>query len=305
MRRPPQWKYTVGVHVRSFTWLNDMLDCSEGQQEGVPPFSPALPLLNQASRGHPSARRQTERQREVGGRRGGLRRWRCKPDWWRRLRRERLWQMWWLQTQWPEYHRASWELFWRENHVSKNYKEEHWSHIHTRQMRQGWGRRGGGRGVMVVVGRTEAESQRHSNPTRFPLSLFGNPKISSRLAHLMKETKGVDGLDFLLAPPRNPTAPPALGFSLDVSVGLGPGVRLEPARSRVSDEHESQSDQAKHTGGVSRVVNGVTNTHSPSALHKMNIKMQRLFPPPPPKWTTAMNEYPHTLCLFFPYILRC
>jgi len=37
----------------------------------------------------------------------------CKPDWWRQMRRERLWQMWWLQTQWLDCHRASWELLFR------------------------------------------------------------------------------------------------------------------------------------------------------------------------------------------------
>lgn len=68
------------------------------------------------------------------------------------MRRERLWQMWWLQTQWLEYHRASWELFWRENHVSKNYTEEHCSHIHTRQMRGGERRRGGRGGEEVHGG---------------------------------------------------------------------------------------------------------------------------------------------------------
>lgn len=60
----------------------------------------------------------------------------------------------------------------------------------------------------------------------------------------------MDGLDLLLAlpPPSHPTTPPALGFSLGVSVGLGPGVRLEPAKSRVSIEHESERSGQTHRG---------------------------------------------------------
>lgn len=56
----------------------------------------------------------------------------------------------------------------------------------------------------------------------------------------MKETKEVDGLDSLLAPPHHPDSPLGLGQG---SVVLGTGVRLEPARSRVSNEHESQRDR--------------------------------------------------------------
>lgn len=191
-----------------------MLDCSEGQQEGVPPFSPAHALLNQASQVHPSAWRQTDRERrgEKEGVWGGLRRWRCKPDWWRQLRRERLWQMWWLQTQRPEYHRASWELFWRENHVSKNYKEKHWSHIHTRQLRQG-GRggvgRGGGGGGGQVGGVTEA-----FQPHLLPFVSLQKSKYERRRGDFDEGDEGrkVTGP---IPPPHHPTSPRAFlgGFS--------------------------------------------------------------------------------------------
>ena len=94
-----------------------------GQQDGVPALTqPTSPLQHRQPQNHQDQRSggsYRERSRERRRERARESQWRCKPDWWRRLRRERLWQTRWLQTQWPEYHRASWELLWRENHVSK------------------------------------------------------------------------------------------------------------------------------------------------------------------------------------------
>lgn len=101
--------------------------------------------------------------------------------------------------------------------------------------------------MVVVVG----GGWSHGGIPTPPASLCLTSEIQISTLHLMEETKGVDGLEPCTPPP---PPPHTLRFSLDVSVGFGPGVRLEPARSRVSHEHENQSHQAKHTEGVGRDI---------------------------------------------------